>query len=435
MPASIQDIYLQFHPHQSLDADDPRYVDCMPERGLPALFQYLSLPLIDADHPGPVLFSGHVGDGKTTLLKRLKGQLERDQNYFVAFGEADQRLDLDDVEYEDVLMAILAVVDTALRQAFRTDMEAPIFQQKWEELAQVAQLPKELSSVQLALGPFAKVTTTMKEAPDARLRIRQRLRSAQSPTFLEVINQYLERAQAVVEQRGFQQLVVILDNLDRIPEKRDQANVYLDERLFVENVSQLRSVACHVIYTIRLGLVYMQGPNLMNRYGRDPIIVPMIPVRHPDGSPHEGGMARLRQIIISRLSAARSNLQETFEHETLVDRLCRMSGGHLRELMTFVQSACSEALATHPELPLTAADAERALSRLGALRRRVAMDYTEELQHVAQTHSLDKLSPETRQALINQRLVFEYFMDGAYWYDLCPLLWDEDNTHGASGPT
>ncbi len=94
-----------------MDEYDPRYVECVQERGLPALFQLLRLPLADLDHPGPLLFTGHVGDGKTTLLKRLQVQLRREEKYFVAFGEADERLDLDDVEYDDVLPTILAVVD------------------------------------------------------------------------------------------------------------------------------------------------------------------------------------------------------------------------------------------------------------------------------------------------------------------------------------
>lgn len=36
MPATIQDIYNQFDPLEPLGADDPRYVDCIEERGMPA---------------------------------------------------------------------------------------------------------------------------------------------------------------------------------------------------------------------------------------------------------------------------------------------------------------------------------------------------------------------------------------------------------------
>ena len=87
-----------------------------------ALFQHLRLPL--ADPPRPLLFSAHIGDGKTTLLQQLRGQLEREEHDFVAFGEADERLDLSDIEYDDVLLSILAIVDQSLRQRYQEAMEA-----------------------------------------------------------------------------------------------------------------------------------------------------------------------------------------------------------------------------------------------------------------------------------------------------------------------
>lgn len=190
---TLQDVYWQFDPLEPLTADDPRYVDCIQERGIPALFAKLLLPL-SGDRPQSLLFSGHLGDGKTTILNRLRGQLEA-EGYFVAFGEADRRLDLNDVEYDDVLLTILAVVDQALRGKYRQSVEAGPFQHLWEELSRIAQLPVQLQGdAEVRLGPFVKMTATVKDAPDVRLQVRQNLRQARGPTFLQVVNDYISRA-------------------------------------------------------------------------------------------------------------------------------------------------------------------------------------------------------------------------------------------------
>jgi HEAT repeat protein len=63
-----------------------------------------------------------VGDGKTTILHQLHEQLEA-EGVFVAYGEANDLLDLEDVEHEDVLLSLLALVDKALRQRYRADLD------------------------------------------------------------------------------------------------------------------------------------------------------------------------------------------------------------------------------------------------------------------------------------------------------------------------
>jgi len=226
-----------------------------------------------------------------------------------------------------------------------------------------------------------------------------------------------------VRHHGHRQSVVILDNLDRVQETLLPGNVYADERLFLGQATSLLGVQCHVIYTIRLALVHAQAPNLGARYGQVPLIIPMIPVRQADGTSHEAGMARLREIIGRRLRAAGTDFDGAFDALSTVDRLCDASGGAiLRDLMTLVQSACAEGLAAHGGLPLTAMDTAAAMRNLGAQRRMVAADHTAVLEQVSRTHRLDGVPLDIRHALLRQHLVYVYFFGSDYWYDLCPLL-------------
>jgi hypothetical protein len=385
-----------------------------------ALFQHLRLPL--ADPPRPLLFSAHIGDGKTTLLQQLRGQLEREEHDFVAFGEADERLDLSDIEYDDVLLSILAIVDQSLRQRYQEAMEADAIQRFWHELSRMANLPIQLDKAELSLGPFGKLTAIIRDSPNARLQVRQRLREAREATFLSVVNGYLHEAQQIVRRYGHRQLVVILDNLDRLPGIQGAGQVFPDERLLLGQATHLLGIQYHVIYAVRLALVRAQGANLMDRYGHQSLVVPMIPVHHPDNTPHEAGMAKLQEIVQRRLQAAGTDIAQAFSDTAQMVRLCRASSGHLRTLMTLMRSACAEARTAHTALPLTAADIGMAIRNIGAQARMVAADYAKELTLISTAHRLDGLPAEVRYAVFHHHLVYEYFADGNYWYDTSRLL-------------
>jgi hypothetical protein len=392
MGPSLESVFKQFSPDEPLDAADERYVDCLRERGMEHLFEQLKLPLA-SERPRTLFFSGVLGDGKTTILKRLQVDLEKEGD-FVAFGEADHLFDLADVQYENILLAVMTVVDQTLRDWYQSEVKEGSFRQLWDELNRIAQLPIELSGDDApSTGPFGKLSAKLKDSPDIRLQVRQRLRQAQSPTFLQVVNEYLERARAVIGQRGHRRLVVVLDNLDRQSELPGSGSVAPDEVLFIRQSAQLTGLSCHVIYTARLWLVDEHSLLLADRYGESPVVVPMIPVRRPDGTPHEAGLERLREVIKLRIAAAGGDIPDVFSDEASVERICRMSGGWLRGLMTMVRSCCSVAQGRRHRDPagppaITPEDVEQALGTLSAQARLVAANYREPLSQVARSRSL-----------------------------------------------
>ncbi len=412
MSPTIRDVYRQFNPIEPLEADDKRYVDTNEVRGRRSLFNTLEMPL--ADERAALLFTGLLGDGKTTLLKRLEKRLEVG-GYLVAYGEADRRLNLEDVESEDVVLLILGVVEQTLRKRYGQDIEAGPLRRSWEKLYQILHL--ELKPKSLSFGPLGTITMDAKDAVGVRKEIRSRLRNARGPTFMQVANEYLDRARSIAKENDHHQLVVILDGLDKMkPQIVEPATQ--EERLFLGQASDLLALECHVIYTISLGLALKEGPNLGARFGQRPTVVPMVPVVGRDSSPHEEGMARLREIVERRLQTAGTALEDAFDEPETVARLCRFSGGYLRDLMTLVREVCAEALAVHPDLPLTREDAEEAIANFGAAQCEAAQRYVDALRHVAETHRFTDLDQGIQLALLKNRLVYAY-CDESYWYDVC----------------
>ena len=67
-------------------------------------------------------------------------------------------------------------------------------------------------------------------------------------------------------------------------------------------------------------------------------------MQNRDGSPNLDGVAAFRKVLRRRVAAVNEEFADNlgsrvFESEELVDRLCIMSGGHMRILMQMVQKA------------------------------------------------------------------------------------------------
>src|SRR5437764_8050788 len=112
MPVTIANLHREFDPNLPLSANSPVYVDLLAARGVEAILASALLPLRPDENYCAQFFTGHLGDGKTTLLRRLEVLLKAER-VLVAFGEADDLIDLQNLEYEDLLIAMLTTVQQA----------------------------------------------------------------------------------------------------------------------------------------------------------------------------------------------------------------------------------------------------------------------------------------------------------------------------------
>ncbi len=415
---TLEDLYLQFEPLVPLAAEDPRYVDTAQVRGVRALHVQLSTPLVS---PGTtaLFFSGHLGDGKTTLLKHLEGRLEAD-GYFVAYGEADKRLNVNDFTTEDVLLAILAILDQALRRRYGADVESGPLARIADRLLNVLRTSADELRIQGKVSPFVTLTTTLREAADERLKVRKELREARRPTFFDIVNEYLDRAREIVEKKGHRRAVVILDNLDRAPPISAADRALSDERLLLGPAVELLGLRCPVIYVVRLALIHANSAQLSERYGTRPVVVPMIAVRCRDGTSHGEGLRTLERVLEKRCREAGLEPEAAFA-EGAAEALCRASGGHLRDLMVLVQQTCMQCLSGPGQLPLTAAHAQAAIREMRIDRRRAILDVRQALEQIGRSHDLADVSKDVRQTVLSQRMVYEYLDEEGLWYDVAPL--------------
>lgn len=145
---------------------------------------------------------------------------------------------------------------------------------------------------------------------------------------------------------------MILDNLEKIRRISGLEEGLASQReLFLERYTQLTGMKAHFIYTVPLRLVRSaDGPQLEMRYG--PLFVlPMIKViERGSRLPYQPGIDSVRALLQKRLGGLK--LEQVFEPDAL-EFLTTYSGGHVRNLMSFVQNACT--YVDHLPIPLQAA--------------------------------------------------------------------------------
>ncbi|MGK7873237.1 MAG: P-loop NTPase fold protein [Xenococcaceae cyanobacterium] len=400
------------------------YIDFSKVRGAEIIEELGQTIALMSPDPTCQLFTGHIGCGKSTELLRLKAELEK-QKFHVVYFESSQDLDMGDVDLSDILLAIARQVKESL-EAINISLESEYFTNLFKEFVQLLKTPIAIDSGELSWG-IGKITLKAKESPQVRNQLRQYL-EPRTENLLKAINEeLLEPAKLKLEEQGKQGLVVIVDNLDRVDNRLMSLGKTLPEYLFVQRGDQLDSLNCHVVYTIPLVLMFSNEREALKQRlggGTSPMVLPMVPVRLKDGSDCLEGLALLRQMVLARAfpelsPQERLNLiEEVFDSTETLDRLCRVSGGHVRNLLSLLYTC----LRKRKALPIMRERLEIAIRESGnELSLAITVDEWELLRRVAQSKKLT--GEDEYQTLLRSMFVFEYRNErGELWFDLNPVL-------------
>jgi AAA ATPase domain len=326
--------------------DRQYYIDFADVRGCKIVEELQrTITRISPDEPTCQLFTGHIGCGKSTELQRLKAELELAE-FHVVYFESSQDLDMADIDVSDILLSVARQVSVSL-EGIGIKLKPGYFTNLFKEVGDFLQTPIELSGqAELSLG-IAKITAKTKDSAQLRNQLRQYL-EPRTNSILQAINEeVLEKAVEQLKLRGQKGLVVIVDNLDRVDMRPVASGRSQPEYLFIDRGEQLRRLKCHLVYTIPLALIFSnEYETLKNRLGGGiaPKVLPMVLVRQRDGGDYEPGMSLLRQLVLARAFPEVSwngrllIITELFDHPETLDRLCRVSGGHIRNLLGLLYS-------------------------------------------------------------------------------------------------
>lgn len=427
MEALLDEMYNSFTP-TPLQPGDPAYVDCRAVRGDEDVVKELGRTVRRSREFTYQLYSGYRGSGKTTELLRLKKELQ-DQGHIVVYFAADQAdLSVQDAQYTDILLACTRHLLEELKQA-DSSLILKWLKARLIDLQEVILTEIKIDELDLELGleEFAKITASIRSEPGQRQKIRERL-EPHNETLIQALNTFIEHGRKSLSPD--KKLLVIADNLDRIvPIFRDNGRSNHEE-IFLDRHEQLKSLQCHIIYTVPISMIYSKwATELKDNYGI-PLVLPSIMVREnsqQENLLYQEGIEILKTIILQRLpESLRDSLVPTvFESEEVIENLCLMSGGYVRDLVQLMQEAINKS----DELPIKLRAIQRATDDLrDVYRRAVEESQWEVLREIHQSKKIN--NDEVERALLFSRCVLEYRYfdtqgDKQTWYDVHPVLWKE----------
>lgn len=460
----ITTFYQATNPTKTIEVSNPHekpyYIDFAEVRGGPIIEKiHDRISFFSGGNPTYTLFTGHIGCGKSTELFCLKNKLEQD-GFQVVYFACDEYLELNDVEVSDILLAIASNISCSLDKI--TIQEPKNLTRLLKEAAKILNTEIDITKVKLSL-PTPKITMsdsspssegikigeigvtadntgqfslafgigeiTAKVKSDATLRHRlNEFLAPQKTVLLDAINEeLLEPATVQLKEQGKKGLVVIVDNLDRLDSRPKTFGRPQQEYIFIDQAEHLTKLKCHVLYTMPLALKFVSDYGILESKLEEPRLLPMVATHHKNGEPSEVGMALLRQMVLARALPQLTETErlekicEIFDQPETLDRLCMISGGHVRQLLQFLNRWIEE----EKRLPLTAKKLEKLIiSRRNDRKLTITGDEEWELLKIVKNEK--KLKPtETQkyQALIKNLSVFQYYDDnGGSWFDINPVL-------------
>lgn len=418
--------YKACNPSKTINMASPEdrkyYIDFSSVRGNDIVRELSrTITLLSGDEPSCQLFSGHIGCGKSTELFRLRDSLER-LGYHVVYFESSQDLDMADVDVSDIVLAIARQVSESI-EAAQIRIKPGYFSNLFNEISGFLQTPIDLSAeAELSVG-IARITAKTKDSPKLRSQLRQYLEPRTSSILTAINDELLEPANQALKAKGQKELVVIIDNLDRVDSSPKPWGRTQPEYLFVDRGEQLKRLNCHVVYTIPLTLMFSNDyGRLSSRFGVKPKVLPMVPVRQRQGQDHSQGMELLKQMVLARAfpdvpTTERVGLiPDLFDTPETLDRLCRISGGHMRRLLMLMYSCLQQQDPPFSRNCLEGVIQEYRDDLLGAI--------TEEewklLLEVVKRQNVN--GEEECQTLLRSMFVFEYRDRQGRWFGINPAL-------------
>ena len=396
-----------------LEPDDPRYVPLYDDEDLTdADPVQLLAQAVEWSTESVRLFSGYRGAGKSTELRRLKRQLE-ESGHLVFLCDMEDYLNLSTpVDVSDFLMAVAGSFDDAIRKEHKGALGSAM--SYWEALAGfLAGLKIEGLSV-----TAAGLKASLKSDPTFKERLQERMAGHLGALVADVRAFFVSRVSALRAHTNDadRKVVLLLDSMEHVRGVFANAEAVQSsvETLFAGHAEKLRIPDMHVVYTVPPYLK-VRDPNLGQLYdGLE--ILPSFKLHERDGTPIEPAYRAFEEVVDRRGDWRRL----LGEDRSVLHRLTRSSGGHLRHLLRLLANiALRTRTLPAPESAVAAAIGQRKAQFLP-----IPHDDAHWLAAICDTHQAD---PQRLQEYPYWPRFFDTHLvlchrNGDEWYDVHPLI-------------
>jgi hypothetical protein len=407
---NLPEVIRAFDPMQSLMGQELKdwYID-RPGNPLTRMKIYLQ-GLGLANQPVKILFTGHVGSGKSTTLNKLAEDLKR--QFFIVPFDVRRSTSIADLTYIDL---VLGMATSLFKRATESDVlgkaPAQIASDVWDDIAGFIE--------KVIFGPATFRTPPVDAELSAKvnfLAVEFQTKFASEAATRDEIRKRVESRLAELHDKINQVTDLVLVNYKRpvlfFIEGTDKPDLTRARDIFLDHTYALTAFRASAIYTFPIGLRYSAADfNVIKDHFTETFVLPNLKVANFDGNPNQMGLELLREVLSVRMA-------ESLIEDEARDQIIRASGGLMRTLIQLARRSAVNAIAAGNEVisvenTEAAVDEERANFIAGLSRDDYPVLYDR--------HNDKQLSgddPVLR--LLQTRALLEY-ANGDPWCDVHPI--------------
>ena len=357
-----------------------------------------------------ILFLGGMrGSGKTSELVKYAENLNNPSCFLCVTCNIDQELDMNDLEYMDILILQLEQLTIKLSK-HDLSVDEGILQRMEEWFTQRAkEIKKALkgeagfeAGVEVKattpffslLNIFAKFKTGVTGSYERANIVRQNLKNNFIP-FASIFNEFIEETNLSLRENEIaQEILFIVDGL----EKTMSADTR--KRIIIEEQNRIDKIKAYTIFTLPIEL--MNERQSLNQFSSVEAF-PFVKLIERDGTKNEPAFNKFREFVYKRID------KKLFVNEDIVNKAINYSGGSPRELLRILETT-----AFYVEDDITTID-EKALDKaLDRLAKVTAQYITKEMfikmKEIVENnkHLRETEYDSTMQSLLEKTFVMEY---------------------------
>ncbi len=362
-----------------------------------------------------LFLAGMRGSGKTSELAKIASKLNNKDCFFCVTCNLDEGLDLNDMEYMDILIfQIERLFEELKERKIKIDDDIIEDLQEWfsqrvEEVNKSikrdggfqididAKTPSLFSFLNIAAKLKANLTGSKENSEKIRTVFKNNFTdfSRKFNSFVEAVNIHLRKKSIA------QEILFIVDGLEKV------STHSIRKRIIIEENNRIRQIKVNTIFTLPIEL--MSEKQVLNTFSTV-VSFPFVKIKEKNGAIIEKAIARFEEFVYKRIDAS------LFDSGDIVKKAILYAGGNPRELLRILKYVYINMRLDEDVDKISLSDLEKGIKKLAAENSQFLTEGDlEKLKILKDANDSNKPLPfgENWQRLLENNIVFEY-NDGTY---------------------